>query len=72
MPITVLLGARQLGKTSLMDSLEIPKFKIDGQTTEGQEIFDKTSDVEALLKIKINKDLNKINEKPINFNLLVL
>jgi predicted AAA+ superfamily ATPase len=41
-----------------MDSLEIPKFKIDGQTTEAQEIFAKTSDVEALLKIKINKDLN--------------
>jgi len=58
MPITVLIGARQVGKTSLMDSLEIPKFKIDGQTTEGQELFAKTSDVEALLKIKINKDLN--------------
>lgn len=59
MPITVLIGARQIGKTSLMESFEtkLPKYKIDGQTNETHELFNKISDVEALLKIKLNPDL---------------
>ena len=59
MPITVLIGARQIGKTSLMESFEtkLPKYKIDGQTNETHELFNEISDVEALLKIKLNPDL---------------
>jgi predicted AAA+ superfamily ATPase len=59
MPITVLIGARQIGKTSLMNSLEfkMPIYKIDAQTNETQALFSKTSDVESLLKIKLNENL---------------
>ena len=56
MPITVLIGARQVGKTSLMSSLNIkmPIYFIDGQSLEINKLFNKVTDVEALLKIKLN------------------
>ncbi len=59
MPITVLIGARQVGKTSLMNSLNIDTsiYKIDGQSVEVNQLFNIVSDVESLLKIKLNKDL---------------
>ena len=60
MPITVLIGARQVGKTSLMSSLNInlPVFKIDGQSVETNQLFNNISDVKTLLKIKLNPELN--------------
>ncbi|MEN8138092.1 MAG: DUF4143 domain-containing protein [Bacteroidota bacterium] len=58
-PITVLIGARQCGKTSLMKSLSpgMDSYDIDGQTPEATNIFADLNDVEELLKIKLNSEL---------------
>jgi len=59
-PIVVLIGARQVGKTSIMQSLKIeaPKLTLDGQDSSVAEIFQKYSDIETYLKLNLNADLN--------------
>lgn len=59
-PITILIGARQTGKTSLIESLllDMDTFKLDGETVETNNLFSSIPNVIEFLKIKINKDLN--------------
>ncbi len=58
-PITILIGARQTGKTSLIESLllDMDTFKLDGETVETNNLFSSIPNVVEFLKIKINKDL---------------
>ena len=60
LPIVVLIGARQVGKTTLLQSLEIPEKNIflNGQDPEIIEIFQNLSTTENYLKININNTLN--------------
>ena len=60
LPIVVLIGARQVGKTTLLQSLEIPEKNIflNGQNPEIIEIFQNLSTTENYLKININNTLN--------------
>jgi len=62
MPITVLIGARQVGKTSLLSSIDLQAsyYKFDGQLPENNELFNKYEDVVSLLQIKLNHELNGI------------
>ncbi len=59
-PIVLLIGARQVGKTSLMNSCDLPGKKIflNGQDPAIAEIFQKMSDIEQYLKIYLDPDLN--------------
>jgi predicted AAA+ superfamily ATPase len=59
-PIVVLTGARQVGKTTLMHSLDIggKQLFINGQNPEIIELFSKFSSVEAFLKIELDPDLH--------------
>lgn len=59
MPITVLIGARQVGKTTLLESYktELPVFKLDGQLPDTNNLFANINDVISFLKIKINEQV---------------
>ena len=58
-PIVVLIGARQVGKTSLMESIELKGEKVffNGQNPEIAELFQKFSVIEQYLKSYLNKNL---------------
>jgi len=60
MPITVLIGARQVGKTSLLESVKIETevLKLDGQLPDINNLFSNVNDLISFLKIKLNNDLN--------------
>jgi hypothetical protein len=60
LPIVVLIGARQVGKTTLLRSLDIPgkHVLLNGQDPEIIEIFQSFSTLENYLKIKINNTLD--------------
>ncbi len=63
-PIVVLIGARQVGKTSIMKSFPIKRFKssifLNGQDSEIAERFQQLSSIEQYLKIYLNPDLDGI------------
>ncbi|MDR0981787.1 MAG: ATP-binding protein [Culturomica sp.] len=62
-PIVVLIGARQVGKTSLMDdyasnSTSVQNsLKLNGQNAEIAELFQKFSTIEQYLQVYMNEDL---------------
>lgn len=59
MPITVLIGARQIGKSSILNSLVLQKKSIylDGQLEETNDLFQKQSLIIDFLKLKLNNSL---------------
>ncbi len=59
-PIVVLIGARQVGKTTLMNgySYDTDKFFLNGQNPEAIELFSNYSTIENYLKIHLNPSLN--------------
>jgi predicted AAA+ superfamily ATPase len=59
-PIVVLIGARQVGKTSLMNTcnLEGKKTFLNGQDPAVAELFQKLSDIEQYLKVYLNEELD--------------
>jgi uncharacterized protein len=59
-PIVVLIGARQVGKTTLMEMFVKDKQNLwlTGQNPETAQFFEKFSTIERYLKININEDLN--------------
>jgi predicted AAA+ superfamily ATPase len=59
-PIVVLIGARQVGKTCLMNSfnLEGKKTFLNGQDPAVAELFQKLSDIEQYLKVYLNEELD--------------
>ncbi|MFW5805424.1 MAG: ATP-binding protein [Bacteroidales bacterium] len=59
-PIVVLIGARQVGKTTIMKNLPLNKVCVflDAQDPEVAERFKKKSLIENYLKIHINPELN--------------
>ncbi|MFO7791316.1 MAG: ATP-binding protein [Bacteroidota bacterium] len=61
-PIVALIGARQVGKTTIMKNLPIEKDSIflDAQDPETAELFKKHSVLKEYLEIHLNKDLNGI------------
>lgn len=58
-PIVVLIGARQVGKTSLMQScnLDGKLLFLNGQDPEIAELFQKLSDIEQYLKVYLDEKL---------------
>lgn len=60
MPITVLIGARQVGKTSLLESIKVKTtiLKLDGQLPDINNLFADATELISFLKIKLNDDLN--------------
>jgi predicted AAA+ superfamily ATPase len=58
-PIVVLIGARQVGKTSLMNTLDVKgkKLFLNGQDAEVAALFQKLSIIEPYLKSYLNKSL---------------
>jgi len=62
MPITVLIGARQVGKSSILKSLNIKRKKVflDGQLDETNDLFKKQASIINYLKIKLNDQLDGI------------
>jgi predicted AAA+ superfamily ATPase len=59
-PIVVLIGARQVGKTSLMYTcdLEGKKLFLNGQDPSVAELFQKLTDIEQYLKVYLDEELN--------------
>ncbi|MBN2894207.1 MAG: ATP-binding protein [Bacteroidales bacterium] len=59
-PIVVLIGARQVGKTTLMEMYvkEKQNLWLNGQNPETAQFFEKFSTIERYLKININEELN--------------
>ena len=59
MPITILIGARQTGKTSLLKTQKtnLSVVTFDGQLLETNLLFSKVSDIIATLKIKLNEQI---------------
>ena len=59
-PIVILLGARQVGKTSLMKiySREFPGFWINGENPDTMQLFSGFSIIEKYLKVNINNKLS--------------
>jgi predicted AAA+ superfamily ATPase len=58
-PIVVLIGARQVGKTSLMQSVEVKgkRLFLNGQDAEVAALFQRFSVIEQYLKSYLNKSL---------------
>jgi len=58
-PITILIGARQVGKTSLMESFKIKKtiLKLDGQLPDTNNLFADINNVISFLKLKLNEKI---------------
>lgn len=61
-PIIILIGARQVGKTTLLKNLNLtePNLYLIGQDPEIAAIFEKVSTVESYLSVKLNKELKGI------------
>ena len=59
MPITVLIGARQIGKSSILNSIGIKTnfTYLDGQLEETSDLFQKQVLIIAHLEIKLNQNL---------------
>ncbi|MCL2435684.1 MAG: ATP-binding protein [Lentimicrobiaceae bacterium] len=59
-PIVVLIGARQVGKTSIMQSIDFQKkvVSLNGQDVETAALFDKPSTIENYLKVYLNEELD--------------
>lgn len=59
-PIVVLIGSRQVGKTSIMKSFPTEKASLflNGQDSEVAALFNKLSSIEQYLKIELNADLD--------------
>ena len=59
-PIVILIGARQVGKTSIMQSMEFSKkiLFLNGQDIEIAALFDKLSTIENYLKVYLNDVLD--------------
>jgi len=59
-PIVVLIGARQVGKTSIMQSMNFSKkmLFLNGQDIEIAALFDNLSTIESYLKLYLNKELD--------------
>ncbi len=59
-PIVVLIGARQVGKTSLMNSCDLngKKLFLNGQDPAVAELFQKLSDIEQYLRVYLDEELN--------------
>jgi len=59
-PIVILIGARQVGKTSIMQSMDFPKkmLFLNGQDIEIAALFDKLSTIESYLKVYLNEALD--------------
>jgi predicted AAA+ superfamily ATPase len=61
LPIAVLIGARQVGKTSIMKMYPTDDFRntlfLNGQDAEVAERFQKLSTIEQYLKVYLNEDL---------------
>jgi hypothetical protein len=61
LPIAVLIGARQVGKTSIMKMYPTEGFRntlfLNGQDAEVAERFQKLSTIEQYLRVYLNKDL---------------
>ena len=62
LPIVVLIGARQVGKTSLMNLYPKDGFKdtlsLNGQDVETANLFDRLSTIENYLKVYLNADID--------------
>ncbi len=60
MPITILMGARQTGKTSLLKTQKtnLPAVMFDGQLPETNLLFSKVTDIIEILKIKLNEEIS--------------
>ena len=60
LPIVVLIGARQVGKTTLMENIPINKSSLflNGQNPELAEIFQKFSTLEKYLQINLNPQID--------------
>jgi len=58
-PIVILIGARQVGKTTLLKSLELsePRLSLNGQDPEIMELFQKHSIIQSYLSINLNAQL---------------
>ncbi|MEA1873824.1 MAG: ATP-binding protein [Bacteroidota bacterium] len=59
-PLVILIGVRQVGKTTLMEMYVKDKFHIwlNGQNPETAEIFESFSVIERYLKINMNEDID--------------
>ena len=59
-PIIVLIGARQVGKTSLMNTFIADKksLLLNGQNAETAELFQKFSVIEQYLQVYLNSNLD--------------
>ena len=59
-PIVILIGARQVGKTSLMKVFDKDKKSVflNGQDTEIAELFQKLSVIEKYLQVYLNEELD--------------
>lgn len=61
LPITVLIGARQVGKTSIMKMYPVEGFRntlfLNGQDAEVAERFQKLSTIEQYLRVYLNENL---------------
>jgi len=59
-PIVVLIGARQVGKTSIMQSIDFQKkiVFLNGQNVETAALFDQLSTIENYLKVYLNTALD--------------
>lgn len=59
-PIIILIGARQVGKTTIMKNLPLQKdfIYLDGQDPETAELFTKKNIIEKYLQVNLNRELN--------------
>ena len=60
LPIVVLIGARQVGKTTIMNNYEYEKniLFLNGQNSEISELFSKYSLIETYIKLNLNPQLD--------------
>jgi len=62
LPIVVLIGARQVGKTSIMTLYDKSEYRntlfLNGQNGEVAELFQRYSTIESYLKIYLNEELD--------------
>ena len=60
MAITVLIGARQIGKSSILNSLQVKgkRVYLDGQLEETNQLFQKQIAIIDYLKLKLDNDIN--------------
>lgn len=59
-PIVVLIGSRQVGKTTIMNMFKADKkhVSLNGQNVEEATLFEKNSTIESYLKIHLNESLD--------------